>query len=51
MPSWFQPWLDDHYVSVGITQRFHWWVSNTVSPEMVKQMHEAELAAKQELAS
>jgi hypothetical protein len=51
MPDWFEPWLEEHYASVGITDRFHWWVSKSLGPDVRHRLHQAQLAAKQEWKS
>lgn len=48
MPDWFKPWLEEHYASVGITDRFRWWVSKSLGPDVRHRLHQAQLAAKQE---
>jgi len=51
MPDWLKPWLEEHYASVGITDRFRWWVSKSLGPEVRHRLHQAQLAAKQEWRS
>jgi hypothetical protein len=51
MPDWFKPWLEEHYASVGSTDRFHWWVSTSLGPDVRQRLHQAQRTAKQEWRS
>jgi hypothetical protein len=44
---WFQPWLEENYVHVGNTRRFRWWVTDTVTKDVRKQIRAAAQAAQE----
>ena len=45
-PSWFVPWLEEHYVRIGDVRRIRWWVSKSVDPATIEEIRAANLAAK-----
>ena len=49
--TWFTPWLTEHYVHVGNTRRFTWWVDRSVPPDQRKEIRAASRAAKEESRS
>jgi len=44
---WFQPWLEENYVHVGNTRRFRWWVTDTVTKDVRKQIRAAAQTAQE----
>jgi hypothetical protein len=51
MPHWFKPWLREHYASVGSTDRFHWWVTKSLGPDVRDRLDQAQETARQEWKS
>ena len=49
--TWFTPWLTEHYVHVGNTRRFTWWVDRSVPPDQRKEIRAASRTAKEESRS
>jgi len=47
MPDWFRPWLEEHYASMGSADRFRWWMSKPLGPDVRHRPRQAKLAAKQ----
>ena len=42
---WLTPWLKQHYVDVGGTPEFTWWVSKSVRPQVRHEIRAAQAAA------